>query len=84
MPEAESTHLLLIRSLFAETFTVGSKTVVAVAMVSSSLLETFEEEYSGGRREARKVKGADRHPDKVGVNAGTESTEEVGKEARTH
>src|ERR1700756_5240515 len=40
LPEAESTHLLLMSSLFAETFTVGSKTVVAVAMFSSSLAET--------------------------------------------
>src|SRR5882724_4096074 len=39
LPEAESTHLLLMSSLVAETFTVGSKTVVAVAMISSSLGE---------------------------------------------
>src|SRR5207248_4168484 len=37
LPEAESTHLLLMSSLVAEIFTVGSKTVVAVAMVRSSL-----------------------------------------------
>src|ERR1041384_90947 len=41
LPEAESTHLLLMSSLVAETFTVGSKTVVAVAIVKSSLVETF-------------------------------------------
>src|ERR1051326_2640533 len=41
LPEAESTHLLLMSSLVAETFTVGSKTVVAVAIVKSSLVEPF-------------------------------------------
>jgi hypothetical protein len=55
LPEAESSHLLLMSSLVAETFTVGSTTVVAVAMFTSSLKRTFEEGYSGEGREARKA-----------------------------
>src|SRR5438552_3642055 len=56
LPEAESTHLLLISSLVAETFTVGSMTVVAVAMVHSSLEKHFRGSvlpWSGGSKKAR-------------------------------
>src|SRR5438309_1974779 len=52
LPEAESTHLLLMSSLVAETFTVGSMTVVAVAMVHSSLERHFGQAYSRGAGEA--------------------------------
>src|SRR5882724_12250205 len=56
LPESESTHLLLMSSLVAETFTVGSKTVVAVAMVHSSLRKSFRGSvlpWSGGSKKAR-------------------------------
>src|SRR5260221_9600731 len=56
LPEAESTHLLLMSSLVAETFTVGSKTADAVAMAKSSYAG---EGYSGGAVEARIGERAD-------------------------
>src|SRR5205807_329626 len=54
LPEAESTHLLLMSSLVAEIFTVGSKTADAVAMAKSSLSRGRVLPWGGGSKNWRK------------------------------
>src|SRR6266481_8855309 len=60
LPDAASTHLLLIRSLFALILMVGSRTAVAMGgLLANARAGQTKEEYSGAGKQARNGKGSE-------------------------